>query len=498
MATEENLASVLLDRLAGFTPGPVGYARGRVLSCADGIVSLSDMDTVQASELVRFESGACGIVLNLEPGHVGVAVFADHDRIQSGEEAYGTGQVLRVPVGPDLLGRVINPLGMPLDARGPVHAAAYMPIEAPAHGIIERSAVNRPLETGILAIDSMVPIGRGQRELIIGDRQTGKTSIAIDAIINQKGKHCSCIYVAIGQKASKVAEIEQILRENQAMAYTAIVCATSADNASLQYICPYAAATLGEYFMNNGQDCLIVYDDLSKHAVSYRTISLLLRRPPGREAYPGDVFYLHSRLLERSAQLSADNGGGSLTALPIIETMAGDISAYIPTNVISITDGQIYLDTEMFRAGQRPAVNVGLSVSRVGGSAQHKSVRKLSGRMRLDLAQFHELAVFARFGSDLDQNTRDQLAKGERLTQALKQPRYTRYSFPEQALLLYVLGQNLCAHVAPEDINAYVSRLFYYIHTTAPEVFNYIDTDDEISPLTAEKIVSCIAEFEGR
>lgn len=474
---------------------PVKNAIGRVLASSDGIVEISDMAGVKMGELINFESGAYGIAMNLEKNYVGAAVFSGHENIESGEAACGTGRIMEVPVGKALLGRVVNPMGLPIDGRGEIHCSARRPIEAPAPGIIERGPVNRPMQTGILSIDSMTPIGRGQRELLIGDRQIGKTAIAVDTILNQKDKDMICIYVAIGQKASKVAELEQLLRSKGAMDYTVIVCASASDNASMQYICPYAGCAIGEYFMYEGRDALIIYDDLSKHAVSYRTLSLLLRRPPGREAYPGDVFYLHSRLLERAAQLSQKNGGGSLTALPIIETMAGDISAYIPTNVISITDGQIFLDSELFRSGVRPAVNVGLSVSRVGGAAQGKAVRKVSGRMRLDLAQYRELKVFAQFGSDLDPSTRAALQRGEQLTEALKQPQYAPYSYAEEAVILNILSENLCPEVPPAQINSFLHAVLERLKQSHPEVMFNIAHDDAISAECRRSIISIIKEL---
>ncbi len=476
---------------------PVKNAIGRVISSADGIVEVSDMSGVRMGELINFHSGAYGIAMNLEKDYIGVAVFSGDENIESGEVAYGTGKIMEVPVGKGLLGRVVNPMGIPIDGRGEILCSNHMPIEAPAPGIIERAPVNRPMQTGILSIDAMTPIGRGQRELIIGDRQIGKTAIAVDTILNQKDKDMVCIYVAIGQKASKVAELEQLLRSRGAMDYTVIVCASASDNASMQYICPYAGCAMGEYFMHEGKDALIIYDDLSKHAVSYRTLSLLLRRPPGREAYPGDVFYLHSRLLERAAQLNEANGGGSLTALPIIETMAGDISAYIPTNVISITDGQIFLDSELFRSGVRPSVNVGLSVSRVGGAAQGKAVRRVSGRMRLDLAQYRELKVFAQFGSDLDPATRASLNRGEQLTEALKQSQYSPYSYAEEAIILNILSEDLCPQVPPEQINRFMRMVLDNLRLSHPEVIFNIEHDDVITEDSRQTIISVIQELLG-
>ena len=495
MITNDELTVALRQRLEQFKSQPAINAIGTVIASGDGIAEVSDMAGVKSGELITFASGGFGIAMNLEAEKVGVAVFSGHADIRSGETAAGTGRIMEMPCGKAMLGRVVNPLGAPIDGRGEIRCAAYRPIETPAPGIIDRAPVNRPLQTGIMAIDSMVPIGRGQRELIIGDRQIGKTAIAVDTILNQKGKNVICIYVAIGQKASKVASLEKLLRDRGAMEYTTIVCATASDNASMQYICPYAACALGEYFMYNGSDALIIYDDLSKHAVSYRTLSLLLRRPPGREAYPGDVFYLHSRLLERSAQLSAEMGGGSLTALPIVETMAGDISAYIPTNVISITDGQIFLDSEQFRSGQRPAVNVGLSVSRVGGAAQGKCVRKYSGKMRLELAQYRELVVFSQFGSDLEPATVAALKRGARLTEALKQPQYRHYSYDEEALLLYLLSGDLLNNVEPTQVHSFFTRFMETVSSIHPEISYEIIHNDCISKSSESTISSVVQEL---
>ncbi len=495
MITNDELTVALRQRLEQFKSQPAINAIGSVLTSGDGIAEVSDMAGVKNGELITFASGAFGIAMNLEKDRVGVAVFSGHADIRSGETAAGTGRVMEMPCGRAMLGRVVNPLGTPIDGRGEIKCSAFRPIETPAPGIIDRAPVSRPLQTGILAIDSMVPIGRGQRELIIGDRQIGKTAIAVDTILNQKGKNTVCIYVAIGQKASKVASLERMLRDNGAMEYTTIVCASASDNASMQYICPYAACALGEYFMYNGQDALIIYDDLSKHAVSYRTLSLLLRRPPGREAYPGDVFYLHSRLLERAAQLSSRMGGGSLTALPIVETMAGDISAYIPTNVISITDGQIFLDSEQFRSGQRPAVNVGLSVSRVGGAAQGACVRKLSGKMRLELAQYRELVVFSQFGSDLEPATVAALKRGARLTEALKQAQHEHYQYADEALVLYLLSSNLLNDVEPAQLNKFFNRFLERVHSIHPEVPYEITHFDKISESSERTIASAAEEL---
>lgn len=431
----KDIGLVLKDRITSFETEPKVYEYGRVRTCGDGIVRVDGLSGSRYGELLEFEGDVYGMAMDLDIQGVGAVLLNGVNEVRTATPVRGTGRVVEVPVGDALLGRVVDPIGRPLDGM-PLRVSQYRPIERPAPAIIDRKPVDRPLQTGILAIDSMIPIGRGQRELIIGDRQTGKTAIAIDAILNQKGKDCLCVYVAIGQKASTVAQVQQTLAEHGALDYTTLVVATASDCAAMQYIAPYAGCAIAEEFMYHGRDALVVYDDLSKHAVAYRAMSLLLRRPPGREAYPGDVFYLHSRLLERSAQLSDDLGAGSMTALPIIETMAGDISAYIPTNVISITDGQIFLETELFHSGMRPAVNVGLSVSRVGGSAQRKAMKKVASFLRLQLAQYRELAVFTQFGSDVDASTREQLEQGAHLTETLKQGRYQPYSLSQQVALL--------------------------------------------------------------
>ncbi|MEG2621318.1 MAG: F0F1 ATP synthase subunit alpha [Clostridia bacterium] len=424
---------------------------GEVISCGDGIVCLSGLDGCKNGELIEFESGSFAITMNLEEDSVSAVLLEGDEAVSSGMRGFGTGQVLSVPCGRKLLGRVVNPIGQPLDEAGVIHADEYRPIEAPAPSILNRQPVNKPLETGLLSVDSMVAIGRGQRELIIGDRQSGKTAVALDTIINQKGKGVACVYVAIGQKASSVAHLIEQLREAGALAYTTIVCATASDSSTMQYIAPYCGCAMAEYFMMKGEDALIVYDDLTRHAIAYRAMSLLLRRPPGREAYPGDVFYLHSRLLERAAHLSDELGAGSLTALPIVETQTGDISAYIPTNVISITDGQIFLDTDLFRAGVRPAVNGGLSVSRVGGAAQTKAMRSVAGQLRLELAQYREMQVFAQFSSDMDKSTQDMLEYGAMLTEMLKQPNGHPLSMPVQVAMLYVVTRKLLPKNMPVD-----------------------------------------------
>ncbi len=485
-------------RMSGFRTRsevlPVGY----VLSVGDGIAHVSGLNGCRNNELLRFDGDKFGIAFNLERDNVGVILLDKTDDIEEGSKVEGTGRVVSVPVGESLLGRVVDPLGRPIDGREPIRAKAFRPIEAEAPPIIERGAVKTPLQTGYLAIDAMVPIGRGQRELIIGDRQTGKTAIAVDTILNQKNTGVLCIYVAIGQKASTIASVRKTLEEYGAMEYTTIVAATASDTAPMQYIAPYAGCAMAEEFMYNGKDALIIYDDLSKHAVSYRAISLLLRRPPGREAYPGDVFYLHSRLLERAAKLSDRLGGGSMTALPIIETMAGDISAYIPTNVISITDGQIFLETELFHSGVRPAVNGGLSVSRVGGNAQTKAMRKVSGQLRLDLAQYRELAVFAQFGSDLDTATRDLLAQGEKLTELLKQDQYAPMPMQEQVVLLYVMTRGLVTQVPAKEIAQFKVDFIDFVRKHYPQILLRIEQSREVDEETEHSIVNAAQEYFKR
>jgi F-type H+-transporting ATPase subunit alpha len=439
-----DLAKVLEEQIAHWEGKASSESVGFVTQAGDSVATIYGLDKAVYGELVEFSSGAIGIVMNLLEDGVGCVLLSGEYLIRDGEEARGTGRVVSVPVGTALLGRVLNPLGHPVDGKGPLDTSELLPVESPAPPVIERGSVDQPLQTGILSVDAMIPIGRGQRELIIGDRQTGKTALAIDTIINQKGKDVFCVYCAIGQKSSSVAAILKNLERFGAMDYTFVVLASASDSAALQYLAPYSAVAMAEYFMHQGKDVLVVYDDLSKHAVAYRTISLLLRRPPGREAFPGDVFYLHSRLLERAAKLSKEKGGGSITAIPIIETQAGDISSYIPTNVISITDGQIFLDSELFNAGFRPAIDVGLSVSRVGGAAQTAAIRKISGRLRLDLAQYREMAAFAQFGSDLDKATQDKLAQGERLMEILKQPQFVSLSMEEQVVVLFISIISCC------------------------------------------------------
>ena len=470
---------------------------GTVTMVGDGIARAAGLDNCMAGELVQFESGTYGMAQNLEENSVSIVLLGDDECIKEGSTIKRTGKVVSVPVGEGMIGRVVNALGQPIDGKGPIEAADYRAIESPAPGILERQPVKQPLQTGIKAIDSMIPIGRGQRELIIGDRQTGKTVIATDTIINQKGKDVLCIYVAIGQKRSTVATLVENLEKNGAMAYTTVVCATASELSPLQYIAPYAGCAMGEYFMNKGKHVLIIYDDLSKHAVAYRALSLLIRRPPGREAYPGDVFYLHSRLLERAAKLSDAKGGGSLTALPIIETQAGDVSAYIPTNVISITDGQIFLETELFHAGIRPAVNPGISVSRVGGNAQIKAMKKVAGTLKLIYSQYRELQGFAQFGSDLDADTKARLAQGERIVEVLKQDRNSPVAVEKQVAILYATIHGYLKEVAVPDIAEYERRLYTYLdeNVTAAGVMETIRTSGDLKPETEEQLKQVLADF---
>jgi len=473
---------------------------GTVTMVGDGIARAAGLDNCMAGELVQFESGTYGMAQNLEENSVSIVLLGDDEGIKEGSTIKRTGKVVSVPVGEGMIGRVVNALGQPIDGKGPIEAADYRAIESPAPGILERQPVKQPLQTGIKAIDSMIPIGRGQRELIIGDRQTGKTVIATDTIINQKGKDVLCIYVAIGQKRSTVATLVENLEKNGAMAYTTVVCATASELSPLQYIAPYAGCAMGEYFMNKGKHVLIIYDDLSKHAVAYRALSLLIRRPPGREAYPGDVFYLHSRLLERAAKLSDAKGGGSLTALPIIETQAGDVSAYIPTNVISITDGQIFLETELFHAGIRPAVNPGISVSRVGGNAQIKAMKKVAGTLKLIYSQYRELQGFAQFGSDLDADTKARLAQGERIVEVLKQDRNSPVAVEKQVAILYATIHGYLKEVAVPDIAEYERRLYTYLdeNVTAAGVMETIRTSGDLKPETEEQLKQVLADFTAK
>ncbi|WP_418759454.1 F0F1 ATP synthase subunit alpha [Gemmiger sp.] len=473
---------------------------GTVTMVGDGIARAAGLDNCMAGELVQFESGTYGMAQNLEENSVSIVLLGDDEGIKEGSTIKRTGKVVSVPVGEGMIGRVVNALGQPIDGKGPIEAADYRAIESPAPGILDRQPVKQPLQTGIKAIDSMIPIGRGQRELIIGDRQTGKTVIATDTIINQKDKDVLCIYVAIGQKRSTVATLVENLEKNGAMAYTTVVCATASELSPLQYIAPYAGCAMGEYFMNKGRHVLIIYDDLSKHAVAYRALSLLIRRPPGREAYPGDVFYLHSRLLERAAKLSDAKGGGSLTALPIIETQAGDVSAYIPTNVISITDGQIFLETELFHAGIRPAVNPGISVSRVGGNAQIKAMKKVAGTLKLIYSQYRELQGFAQFGSDLDADTKARLAQGERIVEVLKQDRNSPVAVEKQVAILYATIHGYLKEVAVSDIAEYEQRLYDYLdeNVTAAGVMETIRTTGDLKPETEEQLKQVLADFTAQ
>ena len=471
---------------------------GTVLMVGDGIARASGLSNCMAGELLEFEDGSYGMAQNLEENSVSVVLFGSGENISEGQLVKRTGKVVSVPVGEGMIGRVVNALGQPIDGAGPITAAEYRPIESPAPGICERKGVNQPLQTGIKAIDSMVPIGRGQRELIIGDRQTGKTTIATDTILNQKGKDVICIYVAIGQKRSTVASLVENLEKNGAMAYTIVVAATASEASPLQYIVPYSGCAMGEYFMYQGKDVLIIYDDLSKHAVAYRALSLLIRRPPGREAYPGDVFYLHSRLLERACCLNKDYGGGSITALPIIETQAGDVSAYIPTNVISITDGQIFLESELFFSGVRPAVNPGISVSRVGGSAQIKAMKKVSGSLKLLYSQYRELQSFSQFGSDLDKDTKERLAQGERIVEVLKQGKTSPLDVEKQVVIIYAVVNNYLKNIRVEDIAEFEKDLFVYIDETHPDIFFSIRETGELTKENEQAIKDVLAEYSQK
>ena len=490
----EEISSVIKEQIERYSSELNVSDVGTVIQVADGIARVHGLENAMQGELLEFPSEVYGMVLHLEEDNVGAVLLGDHKNINEGDTVKTTGRVVEVPVGDCMLGRVVNALGQPIDGKGPIQATRHRQIERVAPGVISRKSVDTPLQTGIKAIASMVPIGRGQRELIIGDRQTGKTAIAIDTIINQKGQGVHCIYVAIGQKASTVANIVKTLEEFGAMDYTTVVASTASELAPLQYIAPYAGCAIGEEWMERGEDVLVVYDDLSKHATAYRTLSLLLRRPPGREAYPGDVFYLHSRLLERAARLSDELGGGSLTALPIIETQAGDVSAYIPTNVISITDGQIYLETEMFNAGFRPAINAGLSVSRVGGSAQIKAMKKIAGPIRTDLAQYRELAAFAQFGSELDDDTKERLDQGERIREVLKQPQYQPLAVEKQVVIIYAAVKKYLLDLAVDQILDFQKELFDLIDTKYPEIFTSIAETKVMDDATEEKLIKAINE----
>ena len=493
----EEISSVIKEQIKRYASELEVSDVGTVIQVADGIARVHGLENAMQGELLEFPGEVYGMVLNLEEDNVGAVLLGSNKNINEGDTVKTTGRVVEVPVGHVMLGRVVNALGQPIDGKGPIQTDKYRKIERVASGVITRKSVDTPLQTGIKAIDSMVPIGRGQRELIIGDRQTGKTAIAIDTIINQKGQGVKCIYVAIGQKASTVASIVKTLEEFGALSYTTVVAATASELAPLQYIAPYAGCAIGEEWMENGEDVLVIYDDLSKHAAAYRTLSLLLKRPPGREAYPGDVFYLHSRLLERAARMSDEYGGGSLTALPIIETQAGDVSAYIPTNVISITDGQIYLETEMFNSGFRPAVNAGLSVSRVGGAAQIKAMKKIAAPIRTELAQYRELASFAQFGSELDADTKEKLAQGERIKEVLKQPQYQPMPVQYQVIIIYAVTKRFLLDVPVEDITRFEKEFFDYLDTKHPEIPAAIAEEKVISDATEEKLVKALNDFKA-
>ena len=493
---EGDVAEALRGRLSKEQSKLDAFQVGTVITLSDGICRVSGLSDVMAGEMLEFSGGLRGLVMDLEKDNVGVVMLGNYDNVQEGDEVRRTGKIIEVPVGEALIGRVVDALGRPVDGKGIIHATESRAIESPAPSVLMRRPVSVPMQTGIKAIDALVPIGRGQRELIIGDRQTGKTAIALDTIINQKGKDLICIYVAIGQKESTVASFVNKLREHGAMDYTIVVCANASEPAPMLYIAPYSGAAMGEYFMYNGKDVLIIYDDLSKQAVAYREISLLLHRPPGREAYPGDVFYLHSRLLERAARLSEEAGGGSMTALPIIETQAGDISAYIPTNVISITDGQIYLETDLFNSGVRPAINVGLSVSRVGGSAQLGAMKQVAGRLRMDLAQYRELAAFSQFGSDLDKATRDTLHRGDRMTELLKQGQFAPMEAADQVVSIFAASEGYADDVELADIARFERELLDYVHSSYPEIKDQIMTGKKLSAEQLEKLRSVITEFK--
>ncbi|MCM1120177.1 MAG: F0F1 ATP synthase subunit alpha [bacterium] len=494
----EEISSVIKEQIRRYASELNVSDVGTVIQVADGIARVHGLENAMQGELLEFPGEVYGMVMNLEEDNVGAVLLGSHRNINEGDTVKTTGRVVEVPVGDAMLGRVVNALGQPIDGKGPVQNDRFRKIERVASGVITRKSVDTPLQTGIKAIDAMVPIGRGQRELIIGDRQTGKTAIALDTIINQKGQNVKCVYVAIGQKASTVANIVKTLEEYGAMQYTTVVVSTASDLAPLQYIAPYAGCAIGEEWMENGEDVLVVYDDLSKHATAYRTLSLLLRRPPGREAYPGDVFYLHSRLLERAARMSEEYGGGSLTALPIIETQAGDVSAYIPTNVISITDGQIYLETEMFNAGFRPAINAGLSVSRVGGAAQIKAMKKIAAPIRVELAQYRELAAFSQFGSELDDDTKEKLAQGERIKEVLKQPQYQPMAVQYQVVIIYAATNKYLLDVPVDDITRFEKELFEFLDTKYAEIPRAIAMEKVISQQTEELLIKAIGEFKAQ
>ncbi len=494
--SKNHIIETLKKQILDFKAEAVVEKVGTILDVGDGIARIAGLSDVKASEMLDFGNGTYGVALNLEEDRIGAMILGEYFHLKEGDTVKSTGRILEIPVGDTMVGRVIDPLGRPLDGKPAPKTTKFYPVEKIAPGVIEREGVREPLQTGIKAIDAMIPIGRGQRELIIGDRQTGKTAVAIDAIINQKGQNVFCIYVAIGQKESKVAKIVKRLEESGAMAYTTVVLAGVSQPAALSFVAPYAGCALGEYFMDQGKHALVIYDDLSKHAVSYRQISLLLRRPPGREAYPGDIFYLHSRLLERAAKLNKAKGSGSLTALPIIETQAGDVSAYIPTNVISITDGQIYLETDLFYQGIRPALNVGLSVSRVGSAAQTKGMKKVAGKLRLDLAQFRELAAFAQFGSDLDEATRKQIERGRRLTEILKQGQYEPMPVENQVAILYAAVNGLLDDVPVENLRDWEVKFHKHLKTESNGALKELREKQELTTDVEKKLKSAIADFK--
>ncbi|WP_129599350.1 F0F1 ATP synthase subunit alpha [Anaerophilus nitritogenes] len=493
----EEISSVIKEQIKRYENKLEVTDAGTVIQVGDGIARIHGLQKCMAGELLEFSDGVYGMALNLEEDNIGCVLLGSDEGIKEGDTVKQTGRIVEVPVGDELIGRVLNSLGQPIDGKGPIKTQKFRPIETNAPGVIERKSVHQPLQTGIKAIDAMIPIGRGQRELIIGDRQTGKTAIVIDTILNQKEENVICIYVAIGQKRSTVAQIVKTLENHGAMDYTIIVSATASELAPLQYIAPYAGCAMGEEFMHNKKDVLIIYDDLSKHAVAYRAMSLLLKRPPGREAYPGDVFYLHSRLLERAAKLNDDLGGGSLTALPIIETQAGDVSAYIPTNVISITDGQIFLESELFFAGQRPAVNSGISVSRVGGDAQLKAMKKVSSKIRLELAQYRELAAFAQFGSELDKDTRERLEQGERLMEVLKQPQYEPIKVEHQIMIIYAAINKYLRDIPVKEVKRFESEFIAFMNQNHPQIGKEIKTTGKLEDQLEEKLKASIEEFKG-
>lgn len=494
--TAEQIAELISKQLGEVSTEPETIEFGTVIEAGDGIARVIGLPSVMASEILEFPNNIYGVALNLEKDQIGVVVMGNPTKIKQGDIVKGTGKIVQVPVGEEMLGRVVNALGQPIDGGPAIKATKTRPIEYNAPGVIYRQPVKEPLQTGLKAIDAMIPIGRGQRELIIGDRQTGKTAIAVDAIINQKSEDVICVYVAIGQKASTIAQVVQKFQESGAMDYTIVVSAAASEPAPLQFLAPYAGCTIAEHFMYKGKHALVIYDDLSKHATAYRQLSLLLRRPPGREAYPGDVFYLHSRLLERAAKLSGDLGGGSLTALPVIETQAGDVSAYIPTNVISITDGQIFLESDLFYAGVRPAINVGISVSRVGGSAQIKAMKQVAGRLRLDLAQYRELEAFAQFGSELDKATQAQLAKGERTVELLKQPQFSPIAVEEQIVAIYAMINGYMDDIDVGDVRAFEKGLLQYIRNSEPGILKNIVETKELAPETENNLVEAIKKFK--